>query len=1088
MRLVAYLFTLALLLLAATVLPAQDLQIGRPLGKSLVPPWDLRGPLALPWQGITCADMTPDGRFVVLGTLAPYQDPNVFLLDENGKILEQRAFGIRWVNEVAVGPAGAWWAALTGFPRGDAGDRPELQVWSAGKEVSVPGDIAALLLRFNYGDHANCLTRLLQPAGDRLALVSAGSNGLSWLAPTDPQRTQASNLASMGVYPVTASAASPAGRAIVGRVISPQQRTDRSRDLVLLEAGATEPLWGRVPTEDVAPAPALEPGLFGPPTPPFTDVKVHAPLAVAVNAAGDRFASADYQGWDRYFPLRSDHALRFVPSHPTVQVYDAAGTVLRRFGPESFREPFWCDLAFLPDSDLLLAYPRSWTSRGLAGLGFLPADEAARTLYVLAVGSGQVRTVSFPDTIASVAVSRDLTAVACWDRRVYFLDHDLRPVTSLQAGVEVGPAALVRVSQDGQRVLAAGADGVVRMLGPQGQELWRTDLNRAAQPGEKPRLAQQKSGEFAPGLWTRSGGFTQSDMGNQWIIQAPQGLLLIDPNAGAALEFNWAGMKAAGLDPMQVKYVLLTHEHGDHSPAAYLWRVLTGAQIVASPEMAHMLRYRNQVSGYGFHPPQPVDVLVDQDKTLGLAGLQVTCVRTPGHTYGSMSYVFDLGDRRYCALGDLIMPGGAPGYWGSLDFSAAHILSSLRKLDALKPAVILGGHGQGDPADFLGIGIAAGEATGWGRMKPEKPNPLFGFKQKNYLVAAWGEPITAAAWGDVDGDGRPDVVVATRDEQRVAALKVFLNQGGQFAAEPDLVLPLAESVSWVRLLRLNEGKVADLYVASEGNAGVFRAQGDRLDYRLVPLPGCTRANQVLVDDFNDDGRRDLLLGGRFVGEAYWLYLQQEDGAFRLVYGKGLTPGYFDLALVDANGDGKHDLLTSRGDILLRQADGTLPAAPSLRLTPPAPSWTFVGVGDFNGDTRPDIALVGAGDPGGYSKSNLWVYYHTGDAQQPYPAAPSAKLALPQPLVLWAGPAVSDWNGDGFADLVFFTQNPTEAVILLGDKQGLSAERVVTLPLDYTPHHDTRLGPLDYDGDGKPDLAGWGPSAVRAQGVYILLQR
>lgn len=50
MRSAACLLSLAVLLLASGLLPAQDLQIGRPKGKSLVPPWDLRGPLVLPWQ------------------------------------------------------------------------------------------------------------------------------------------------------------------------------------------------------------------------------------------------------------------------------------------------------------------------------------------------------------------------------------------------------------------------------------------------------------------------------------------------------------------------------------------------------------------------------------------------------------------------------------------------------------------------------------------------------------------------------------------------------------------------------------------------------------------------------------------------------------------------------------------------------------------------------------------------------------------------------------------------------------------------------------------------------------------------------
>ena len=89
------------------------------------------------------------------------------------------------------------------------------------------------------------------------------------------------------------------------------------------------------------------------------------------------------------------------------------GQVLRRFGPETFHTAFWCDLAFQAGSDRLLVFPRSWTCRGLAARGFLPMDDGACTLYALTIGDGAVKRISFPDTIASVAVSKDLIAVSC---------------------------------------------------------------------------------------------------------------------------------------------------------------------------------------------------------------------------------------------------------------------------------------------------------------------------------------------------------------------------------------------------------------------------------------------------------------------------------------------------------------------------------------------------------------------------------------------------------------------------------------------------------------------------------------------------
>jgi len=114
----------------------------------------------------------------------------------------------------------------------------------------------------------------------------------------------------------------------------------------------------------------------------------------------------------------------------------------------------------------------------------------------------------------------------------------------------------------------------------------------------------------------------------------PEGLILIDPNSAASFAENWAMIEGAGQDPRRVKYILVTHEHGDHAPGAALWRVITGAQLVASAETAYILQHHIPGgTGYGFHPPVPTDIVLTEDKELDLAGLKVRAIRLPGHTY-----------------------------------------------------------------------------------------------------------------------------------------------------------------------------------------------------------------------------------------------------------------------------------------------------------------------------------------------------------------------------------------------------------------------------------------------------------------------
>src|SRR5207237_8039820 len=114
------------------------------------------------------------------------------------------------------------------------------------------------------------------------------------------------------------------------------------------------------------------------------------------------------------------------------------------------------------------------------------------------------------------------------------------------------------------------------------------------------------------------------------LIEAPDGYILSEGHARLSFEREWAALVAVGLDPRKVRYVLATHEHGDHAPGAYLWRVVTGAKFVCSAEMAYTLQHHVPInSGYGFHPPVPTDVKVTEDADLDLAGLTVRAVRIP---------------------------------------------------------------------------------------------------------------------------------------------------------------------------------------------------------------------------------------------------------------------------------------------------------------------------------------------------------------------------------------------------------------------------------------------------------------------------
>jgi metallo-beta-lactamase class B len=133
---------------------------------------------------------------------------------------------------------------------------------------------------------------------------------------------------------------------------------------------------------------------------------------------------------------------------------------------------------------------------------------------------------------------------------------------------------------------------------------------------------------------------------SSWVIRTSAGLIVIDTenNPDEARQYVEGGITKLGLDPKQIKYIILTHEHADHfGGSKYLKEQYGkyGAHIITSAAAWKNLadpKTRNQYLA----PAHDQDVTDGQKLTLGDTTL--TFYVTPGHTEGTVSFFFKTTD------------------------------------------------------------------------------------------------------------------------------------------------------------------------------------------------------------------------------------------------------------------------------------------------------------------------------------------------------------------------------------------------------------------------------------------------------------
>lgn len=178
------------------------------------------------------------------------------------------------------------------------------------------------------------------------------------------------------------------------------------------------------------------------------------------------------------------------------------------------------------------------------------------------------------------------------------------------------------------------------------------------------------------GTFSLDGGSWDVD-NNVWLVGDDEEVVVIDPAHDASAVLEAVGDRS-------VVALICTHGHNDHINAV--------ADVVAKSGAPVLLHPDDEQLWDAVYPDRRPDGWLADGKEIGVAGITLRVLSTPGHTYGSVSlYAPDLGA---VFSGDTLFAGG-PGATGRTYSYFPAIIDSIRDRLLTLPArtTVHTGHG-----------------------------------------------------------------------------------------------------------------------------------------------------------------------------------------------------------------------------------------------------------------------------------------------------------------------------------------------------------------------------------------------------------
>ncbi|MBK8601102.1 MAG: VCBS repeat-containing protein [Flavobacterium sp.] len=324
--------------------------------------------------------------------------------------------------------------------------------------------------------------------------------------------------------------------------------------------------------------------------------------------------------------------------------------------------------------------------------------------------------------------------------------------------------------------------------------------------------------------------------------------------------------------------------------------------------------------------------------------------------------------------------------------------------------------------------------------------------------------------GDLDGDGKPDVVVINITTRILSVFRNTSTSGAvSFAPKVDInIVSDARSVSMGDLD--GDGKL-DLALAnwSSNTVSVLRNTSSLGTVTFAPkIDFATGVNppSVAIGDLNSDGKPELVVANYGSNSVSVFRNTSTLGVLSFASKTDFTTGVnpYSVSLGDIDGDGKPDLASANqgsndASVLLNTStSGLLNFATKVDFATGTTA-TSVSIGDINGDGKADLAVAN------YNSNNVSIYSNTSTIG-------TVSFATKVDLVTGTNPLaviIGDVDGNGRPDLVVANFGGSTASIFrnTSTSSAVSFAAKVDITTGSAPI-SVRL--CDIDGDGRPDLA------------------